>query len=1046
MGEIVLGILGPVMQLGEWIWTPVKCGMSYMVHYKRNLQSLEDPAQKLETMLSSHRESVDIAEMNGDRIRPEVQTWLIDAAKAMTHVAELNGEAEKGDKCFKGWCPDLKWRYNLGKKALKLTTTINKLVKEGEFQTFTLEVRRAPYIHSSISTEGFEAFEATRQAMDRVMDALNKNEVITISVYGMGGIGKTTLVKQVGAQVCRDELFDRMIMVVFSQNPVVMQIQDQLKDMLALNLHETTEMARAAKLRERIMRENKILIILDDIWDSIDLSIIGIPSPDELGRCGSKVILTTRRFNVCINMGNQVMIPLSRLSEEDSWTLFAKNVKRSFESENICEVAKQVTKECGGLPVALIAVARALGDKDQLEEWQQAAQQLEISQPATPDDDGHVLKCIRLSYDYLKSEDAKSCFLLCCLFPEDYDIPIEDLIKYGLGKGLFRDAATLEESRSRACSVINYLKSSSLLLESRWDEFVRMHDVIRDVAMLIAACEYGDRFLVKAGTGITVWPSNAYDGHSAISLMKNDLRKLPEELVCPKLQILLLQHNYNIEEIPETIFESFSELKVLDLSHTGISILPHSLILHTNIQALYLDVCRSIRNVSVLGQLKKLEILSMRCSYLEKLPEEIGNLGKLRMLDLTGSWYIKRIPSNLISRLSRLEELYMQGSFKEWGSKIEAEGEETNVGFDELIGLSYLNILNVDIIDRKCLPHNASLDPNWKKFKIYIRGNERGRLDSSLLEVGLESQNKVNSRVLVLNRTINSLPGWFNNAVTQRVQKLKYTDCKDLNNILVEVYNYINLPTLEFLVIRNCNQVVTLIDTGRGFAIANKPVFENLELLCLACLDNMIELCLGELPQGSLGKLKHLSVGNCGSLLNPAPSNLLQRLHSLETFYMRGLTSARYVFQSEEQIELQKFRELRLFDLPQMENIWIGPVGYAIFRNLQYMEVGGCNKLKYVFTTEVSQSLLQLRVLLVRDCSCLEMIIGAGKKTIVDKIVLPHLNHLHLINLPQFTSFYTENNEIECPSLQALNVYDCPQFRHLNYNFHGRNPVKIDTR
>ena len=141
--------------------------------------------------------------------------------------------------------------------------------------------------------------------------------------------------------------------------------------------------------------------------------------------------------------------------------------------------------------------------------------------------------------------------------------------------------------------MFNHLKASSLLLDSEDSEHVRMHDVIRDMAMLIAASEYGDGFLVKAWTRITVWPSNAYEGHSAMCLMGNDIQKLPQELVCPKLQILLLQHNQNITEIPETFFESLHELKVLDLSSTSISILPDSLSLRTNLQALYLDGCRS---------------------------------------------------------------------------------------------------------------------------------------------------------------------------------------------------------------------------------------------------------------------------------------------------------------------------------------------------------------------------------------------------------------------------------------------------------------------
>ncbi|PRQ23020.1 putative P-loop containing nucleoside triphosphate hydrolase, leucine-rich repeat domain, L [Rosa chinensis] len=652
MGEIVVGILGPVMQLGQWVWTPVKRGMSYMVHYKKKLQSLDLQFSDLEVKWNDHNESVASARTGGHQIKREVEAWLTKAENAMGDARELKDEAEAGEKCFIGWCPDLKWRYNLGKRAWNLTTTLKNLVEEAEFETVSLEVRQPLEVQRLISTEGFEPFEATRQGMYEVMNALEKDEITAIGVYGMGGIGKTTVVKQVARQVCNG-LFNRMIMAVVSQNPVVMQIQDQLKDMLALNLHETTEMTRAARLKKTIIEAGKkILIILDDIWDTkvlSDVGLVGIPSHDELRRCGSKVILTTRRSQICHAMGCQVVIRLNILSEDDSWKLFVKTARNeSLESTDFCEVAKQVANECGGLPVALIAVARALGDKYQLKEWQEAARRLKNSQPASDDDDGRVLECMRLSYDFLNSEDAKSCFLLCCLFPEDYDIPENDLIKYGLGKGLFR-ADTFEDARSRAHSVINYLKASNLLLDGERDEFVRMHDVIRDMAMLIASSEYDGGFLVKARTEMTVWPSNADERHSAISLMKNYIGKLPEELVCPKLQILLLQDNEYIKEIPETFFESLNELKVLDLSRTGISIVPESLSLRTNLQALYLDDCQSIRYVSLLGKLKKLEILSLRGSALEELPEGIGNLARLKMLDLSGCRRIKRIPSNLMS-------------------------------------------------------------------------------------------------------------------------------------------------------------------------------------------------------------------------------------------------------------------------------------------------------------------------------------------------------------------------------------------------------------
>ncbi|XP_061993719.1 disease resistance protein At4g27190-like [Rosa rugosa] len=225
-----------------------------------------------------------------------------------------------------------------------------------------------------INTGGFEVFEATRQAMDEVMNALNDDKVTAVGVYGMGGVGKTIMVEHVCQQAQNDGLFDHVIMVVVTQRPDLRKIQgilaDQLgveleettlikiqgtfADQLAIKLEESTQSRRAARLSMEIMRRNKILIILDDIWERIDLSRIGIPSYKELQNCNSKVLLTTRIRKVRHVMRCQEKITLSTLSEEDSWALFVRNAGRFSESTKVEDVARKVARECAGLPIAVI--------------------------------------------------------------------------------------------------------------------------------------------------------------------------------------------------------------------------------------------------------------------------------------------------------------------------------------------------------------------------------------------------------------------------------------------------------------------------------------------------------------------------------------------------------------------------------------------------------------------------------------------------------------------------------------------------------------------
>ncbi|KAM5582478.1 hypothetical protein ABKV19_002743 [Rosa sericea] len=623
-----------------------------------------------------------------------------------------------------------KWRAALTKVANILGLDLHKYGSERELVQCIVELVCGNVRPIFMTSSGdFEAFEATRQAMIELMKALQNDEITAIGVYGMGGVGKTTMVKHVVTQAQENGLFHHVIMVVVSQKPDLKRIQGALADLLGLKLEEESEIGRANRLQKEILRRNKICIILDDIWDRIDFSSIGIPSYNELQRCNSKVLLTTRRVNVCHTMESQANIHLSILSEEDAWNLFVKKARKSFEkSTNFYDVARKVARECAGLPIALIAVARALGDKD-FEEWKEAARRLEMSQRANLDQKD-VFNCIKLSYDYLDGNDAKSCFLLCCLFPEDYDIQLEDLMIYGFGKGLFRDVnSTLENARVVANSVTKYLKASCLLLDGTKDGCVRMHDVIRDVAMSIALSVDGLVSLVKTRCDLKDWPTDAHDGYSAISLMESNICRLPNKLVCPKLQILLLQRNADIRKIPKTFFQKPNDLRVLDLRGTKISSLSPSFNLLTRLQALHLDNCWSMIDISMLRKLKNLEILSMRNCHIEKFPKEMEIFTNLRMLDLTGNC-VKTVPSQVLSRLHRLEELYMQCNFGDWGSKFEGGlccSVGKNADFDELTGLSRLNNVEVSISGVECFPQNVEFDPNWVNFDICISQHESAR-------------------------------------------------------------------------------------------------------------------------------------------------------------------------------------------------------------------------------------------------------------------------------------------------------------------------------
>ncbi|XP_042488306.1 disease resistance protein At4g27190-like [Macadamia integrifolia] len=203
-----------------------------------------------------------------------------------------------------------------------------------------------------------------------------------VGVYGIGGVGKTTLMKEVAKNMTKDGLFDQVVMVTVSQEPVLKKIQGEIGENLGLTLSEESLDVRARRLLERLKKEKRILIVLDDLWKPLNL-------PEELGiPCESScnVVLATRQLQVCRQMGTQLNVELKVLSEGDAWILFKWAAGDCLVEDNdtLCEVANQVVRECGGLPLAIVTIGKALQTKD-ISVWKDAASQLKMSRSSSPE-------------------------------------------------------------------------------------------------------------------------------------------------------------------------------------------------------------------------------------------------------------------------------------------------------------------------------------------------------------------------------------------------------------------------------------------------------------------------------------------------------------------------------------------------------------------------------------------------------------------------------------------------------------------------------------
>ncbi|KAJ0045816.1 hypothetical protein Pint_04135 [Pistacia integerrima] len=218
-------------------------------------------------------------------------------------------------------------------------------------------------------------------------------------------------------------------------------------------------------------------------------------------------------------------------------------------------------------------------------------------------------------------------------------------------------------------------------------------------------------------------------------------------------------------------------LKNVSLSCANLSI--KSLKFLTDIKTLELIRC-NLRDISSLEHLARLEILSLRYSSFDEFPKELGALTELRLLDLRDCSRLKRIPSNVISRFSQLEELYVDDYFDEREDE-ETSTEGSNASLSELNSLSNLVVLFLKI-KAKCLSGHLGFICN-KLLRYDICVNSTG---SEFYRVSESRKRALTVKDFTIDRCSN-LSMSFVTEVASKVQDLQ------------EVYIFFSIVYQDFL-------------------------------------------------------------------------------------------------------------------------------------------------------------------------------------------------------------------------------------------------------
>ncbi|KAK4733607.1 hypothetical protein R3W88_007868 [Solanum pinnatisectum] len=424
--------------------------------------------------------------------------------------------------------------------------------------------------------------------------------------------------------------------------------------------------------------------------------------------------------------------------------------------------------------------------------------------------------------------------------------------------------------------LVGQLKSSCLLLDVGKEGFVKMHDVVRDFAIYIASEEKHGFMVLDLSERVGVHSLNPL-----YQLVPNATRKNTFPLSFP------------------------SSVEVL-----------------TNLRTLRLDHCK-LADVSFLGKLKGLEILSLYGSSITQLPNEFGDLVNLRPLDLSFCGYLQKIPENLISRLVQLEELYTGWSFRLWQLADGSAEGSGQASLSELMSLPQLNILCVEVSTLLAFPENFDL-PSIHKFEI-TTGIPNGM--KHMLQFSKELTMFCASKVIL--KSIFDVEGGLNHLKT-----LEITANDEITYFIDEVLHSdapLVLGSLEKLHLRTFKKLFSLSVRPIKPAAQNLCQLDNLQIVECHRLTRII----GEEPEGISANvqnghvlfpnLRAVHIGSCRNLKNLFSVTTARSLGKLEELKVNDMPNL-VEFISNEESEREEENN-KIIVLPELKVLRITKSG-----------------------------------------------------------------------------------------------------------------------
>ncbi|KAL1194383.1 putative disease resistance protein [Cardamine amara subsp. amara] len=569
---------------------------------------------------------------------------------------------------------------------------------------------------------------------------VKEDNVQVVSITGMGGLGKTTLARQVFNHEDVKHKFHRLAWVCVSQDFTHISVwQTILQNLTSKERKDEILKMNEAELQDELfglLKTSKSLIVFDDIWEDGHWDQIKPIFPPNKGW---KVLLTSRKNSVAVRPNETYKnLKPECLTTEESLTLFQKiahpinDASELKIDEEMEEIGKEMVKHCGGLPLAIKVLGGMLAEKYTLHYWKQVAENIGShlvggSTDFNDADNSSVKYLLSLSFEELPSY-LKQCFLYLAHFPEDHKIKVKDLSYYWAAEGIFEprhyDGETIQDVGD---SYIEELVQRNMVISGRDVTTLRyetchLHDMMREICLFKAK---EDNFLQIASTHPST--SNFQSPGTSRRFVSQNPTTLSVErdISNPKLRSLMVNDFQRVGwKLSGSSFKRLELLRVLDLFRAEFE---------------------GGKLPSGIGKLIHLRYLSLEEAEVSHLPASIGNLVLLIYLNLDIADKDILVPNALMGmkelRYLALPEIMQRKTKLELSNLVKLETLENfstkNSSIEDLRGMVRLRTLKMKLTDETSIETvSASIGGLEHLEDLYIgyKGSKRNVEEGIVLD------------------------------------------------------------------------------------------------------------------------------------------------------------------------------------------------------------------------------------------------------------------------------------------------------------------------